>query len=425
MVRLVIRGGTVVDETGTRRADVLIDEGRIVEVGPSLDATAVETLDAGGCMVAPGLVDIHTHMREPGREEAETVETASRAAALGGYTAVVAMPNTEPAIDSLDVLTQVRQAARNALCDVAVSAAITVGRKGEKLTPMDELVAAGVRIFTDDGDGVQSAGLARQAMQNAARLGAVIAEHCEDATLSSGGVMHEGAVSHELGFPGIPTLAEEVMVMRDIAIARETGARLHLLHTSTAGAVAMAHAARQQGVKVTSEVAPHHFTLTDEDARSLDPVFRVNPPLRSAAHRDAVRKALLAGQVDAIATDHAPHTDEAKGGEFPVAPCGMLGLQTALSLGLTELDMPLQALLAMYSWQPARIAGVEGHGRPVAAGEPANIVVFDPESTRVVDRERLASKSRNSPYHGRQVRGTVRHTLLRGEAVVRNEEATR
>lgn len=422
-MRLVIRGGSIIDESGERKADVAIENDTIVEVAERIEGKDV--LDATGCVISPGLVDLHTHMREPGRTEAETVETASRAAALGGYTAVVAMPNTEPAIDTVDVVEDVRRAARNALCEVRVAAAITMGRRGERLVDMEALVEAGVRIFTDDGDGVQSAGLARSAMVEAARLDVVIAEHSEDATLSAGGVMHEGAVSKDLGLAGIPALAEEVMVMRDIALARATGARLHLLHTSTAGAVAMASAARAQGVRVTTEVAPHHFTLTDEEARKADPVFRVNPPLRSEAHRRAVVEALRSGEVDAIATDHAPHTDAAKGSDFAHGPCGMLGLETALALGISELDMSLQSVLAMFSWQPASIAGLERHGRPIAVGQPANIVVFDPNASWTIERDRLASKSRNTPYHGRAVTGRVRHTICEGELVVRNEEAVR
>jgi dihydroorotase len=421
---LLIRGGTVVDATGSRQADVLVRDGVVAAVGEGL--SAAHTLDAGGCVVAPGLVDLHTHLREPGREEAETVETGSRAAALGGYTAVVAMPNTEPAIDSAAVVRQVLDLGATALCHVAVAGAITVGREGTQLAPLAEMADLGVRLFTDDGAGVQDARLMRRALEYASALDVTLAQHCEDAALAAGGHMHEGAWSSRLGIPGIPAEAEELMVMRDIALARLTGARVHFLHLSTAGSVAMVAAAKAQGLPVTAEVAPHHFTLTDAEVQGFDTVFKVNPPLRTAADVAAVRQALRDGAVDAIATDHAPHTQDVKEAPFDQAPPGMLGLETALALALTELELPVEQVLALLSWQPARIAGLAPeHGGPIAEGAAANLCVIDPAATWVVEPERLASRSRNTPYAGRKLTGKVRHTVLRGEPVVIDGEAQR
>jgi dihydroorotase len=423
-VTVVIRGGEVVDGNGRRRADVLIADGQVVAVGPGL-AGDVE-LDASGCVVAPGLVDLHTHLRQPGREEAETVETGSRAAALGGYTAVVAMPNTEPALDTAGAVREVQALGRSAVCDVEVAGAITVGRAGERLAPMAEMAALGVRLFTDDGTGVQDARLMRRALEYAGGLGVTLAQHCEDSAMAGGGHMHEGEWSSRLGIPGQPAEAEELMVMRDIALARLTGTRVHFQHLSTAGSVAMVRAARSAGLALTAEATPHHFTLTDECCASFDPVFKVNPPLRTGDDVAAVKAGLADGSLDAIATDHAPHAPHLKERPFDQAPPGMLGLETALALALTELDLPIEVVLALLSWQPALIAGIgDRHGGPVEAGRPANLCVIDPYATWVVDPTKLASRARNTPFAGRTVQGRVRHTLLRGEPVVIDGEARR
>ena len=414
------------DATGTRRADVAVEGGVVAAVAEDLDTTGALVLDAAGAVVAPGLVDLHTHLREPGAEEAETVESGARAAALGGFTAVVAMPNTDPPIDGAAVVRQVLDLGANAACDVAVAGAITVGRAGERLAPLAEMAALGVRLFTDDGAGVQDARLMRRALEYASALGVVLAQHCEDADLATGGHMHEGEWSSRLGVAGVPAEAEELMVMRDIALCRLTGSRVHFLHLSTAGSLALVGAARARGLPVTAEVTPHHFTLTDADVAGYDPVFKVNPPLRSAADVEAVKAALADGTVDAIATDHAPHAQEFKEAPFDQAPPGMLGLETALALALTELDLPIERVLALLSWQPAAIAGLTGeHGGPIAEGAPANLCVIDPAAWWVVEPDRLASRSRNTPYAHRKLRGKVRHTLLRGEPVVIDGEAQR
>jgi dihydroorotase len=425
---VVIRGGTVIDATGSRLADVLIQDGVISTVGSKVSSVPAGTviLEAGGCVVAPGLVDLHTHLREPGREEAETVESGARAAALGGYTAVVAMPNTEPAIDSAAVVRQVLDLGAGACCDVQVAGAITVGRQGRQLAPMAEMAALGVTLFTDDGTGVQDARLMRRALEYSSALGVTLAQHCEDFSLAGGGHMHEGEWSSRLGIPGQPAEAEELMVMRDLALARLTGARVHFLHLSTTGSLAMIRGAKASGLEVTAEVAPHHFTLTDAEVASYDPVFKVNPPLRSDVDVAAVRAALADGTVDAIATDHAPHTQESKEAPFDEAPPGMLGLETAVALSLTELDIPIEKVLALMSWQPARIAGLAPeHGGPIQVGRPANICVIDPSAKWVVDPYALASRSRNTPFAGRALVGRVRHTVLRGEPVVVEGEAQR
>jgi dihydroorotase len=421
-VTVVLRGGDVVDETGRRRADVLIgDDGLVAAVGDQLDGDQV--LDCGGCVVSPGLVDLHTHLRQPGREEAETIETGSRAAALGGYTTVVAMPNTEPAIDCASVVREIVELGSKALCEVRPAAAITVGRQGEQLEPMAELATLGVRLFTDDGAGVQSSLLMRRALEYASALGVTLAQHCEDAGLSLGTHMHEGEWSSRLGIPGMPAEAEELMVHRDIVLGRLTGAPVHFLHLSTAGSVELVRAAKAKGLRVTAEAAPHHFTLTHAEVASYDPVFKVNPPLRTDADVAAVKAGLADGTIDAIATDHAPHAQELKEAPFDEAPCGMLGLETALSLALTELDLPIERVLALLSWQPARIAGVDAG--PIDAGRPASLCVIDPAHAWTVDPQRLASRSRNTPYAGRSMTGKVRHTIHKGEPVVIDGEAQR
>ena len=426
MKSIVIRGGEVVDASGTRRADVLVEDGRIAAVagdGSSLAGDVV--LDAGGCLVAPGLVDLHTHLRQPGQEEAETVETGARAAALGGFTCVLAMPNTTPAIDAAGVAREVLDLGRGACCEVRTSGAITVGRAGTQLAPMAELAELGVRFFTDDGDGVQDGRLMRRALEYARGLGVTLAQHCEDKVLSAGGAMNEGATSARLGIPGQPAEAEEVMVMRDIALARLTGGRVHFQHLSTRRSVALVAAAKAEGLPVTCEATPHHLTLTDERCASYDPVFKVNPPLRTDDDVAAVRAGLADGTVDCIATDHAPHAPETKEQPFDEAPPGMLGLETALAVALTHLDLPVTEVLALLSWRPAAVMGAGDVHGSLAEGRPAHICVVDPSATWTVEPERLASRSRNTPYAGMTLTGRVRHTVYAGEAVVVDAEAQR
>jgi dihydroorotase len=429
---LLLRGGTVIDETGERRADVVVRNGVIAEVGERLDVAGAEVLDAEGAVVAPGLVDIQVHFREPGREEAETIETGARAAALGGFTAVVAMPNTTPPLDDAKVVGAILAQGRRAVCHVTVAGCITAGRAGTELAPLGELYDLGVRIFTDDGDCVADANVMRRALEYATALpGAVIAQHAEDPALVAGGHMHEGEWSAKLGIPGRPAAAEITIVARDLELARITGGRYHVLHMSTAGATDLVRAAKAQGVRVTAEASPQHFTLTDAECASFDPVFKMNPPLRSGSDVDGILAGLVDGTIDAIATDHAPHPPATKELPFEEAPPGMLGVETALAVTITRLVEPghlsLRDALARISWQPARIAGLDahGHGLPIEAGNPANLCVIDPEVKWVVDAERSASKSRNNPWAGRKLTGRVRHTVLRGEPVVLDGVATR
>ncbi len=423
----MLRGGDVLDAGGRRRADVVVADGVVRSVGPDAAREApsrARVLDASGCVVAPGLVDLHAHLREPGREEAETVESGARAAALGGYTAVVAMPNTEPPVDCAAVAQEILALGARAPVEVAVAGAITVGRTGERLAPMGELAALGVRLFTDDGAGVQDGALMRRALDYARGLGVTLAQHCEDAALAAGGAMHEGAWSSRLGLPGSPAVAEEAMVARDVALARLTGGRLHFLHLSTAGSVELVRQAKAEGLCVTAEVAPHHLALTDAACCGYDPTFKVNPPLRTDEDVASLRAGLVDGVIDAIATDHAPHAPETKDLPFDEAPPGMLGLETALSVALSFLGLEL-ALAAM-SWRPAAIAGLAPRqGGPVVEGATANLCVVDPTATWTVDASRLASRSRNTPFAGWTFTGRNRHTIAAGEAVVVDAEAQR
>jgi len=429
---LVIKGGTVIDAGGSRRADVVIsDDGRILAVEAGLDADS--SLDASGCIVAPGFVDLHVHLRQPGHEEAETIETGARGAALGGFTAMVAMPNTNPTIDSAAVVREVQELAVGAACDVFPAAAITVGRQGEALAPMAELARLGVRIFTDDGSGVQNDRLMRSALEYAGSLThltggrpLVLAQHCEVDSLAEGGVMHEGEWSSLLGVPGQPAEAEELMVMRDIALTRLTGTRIHFQHLSTAGSVSMVRAAKQAGLAVTAEATTHHFTLDHSSCAGFDSVFKVHPPLRTTEDLAAIRAGLADGTIDAIATDHAPHTAQDKDRPFGEAPPGMLGLETAFALANTELDLPIEQLVGLLSWRPAAIAGIADlHGGPISEGAPANLTILDLEAEWTVSGDAMASRSTNTPYEGRRLRGRVRHTLLHGEPVVVDNAAVR
>ena len=429
---VVLRGGLVVGAVESMIQDVIVRDGVIAEIGTNLatPAGAME-IDASGCWVGPGFVDLHTHLREPGKESAETIITGAHAAALGGYSAVLAMPNTEPALDSAPMVGYVLERGKKAVVDVAVAGAITIGRQGEQMAPIAKLAALGVRLFTDDGNGVQDAGLMRRALTYAKPLGVTLAEHCEDESLAHGGVMHEGAVSARLGLPGRPAIAEELMVMRDIELVRLTGCPMHFLHLSTERSVALVLEARSQGLPVSCEVAPHHFTLDDTTCETFDAEFKVHPPLRGASDVAALRAALVAGAIDAVATDHAPHTPESKDMAFDEAPPGMLGLEQAGGLTLEALggaNADPRRFFDVLSRGPARIAQLRAsdvridhsaHGGAMEVGDDANIVIFDPTASYVMDRDALASKARNTPYHGRTITGRARATLVRGVVVQR------
>ena len=415
---IVIKGGSVVGAHGVDSADVLVENDVIVKVGKNL--TGDITLDASGCHIFPGFVDLHAHLREPGREDTETIETASRAGAKGGYTALIAMPNTNPAHDSVTVIEFVREQGRKAgLLDVFPSGCITMGRQGEALAPLAELSAAGVRIFTDDGSGVQDPVLMGRAMQYAKSLGVTMAQHCEVSALTQGAVMNECGCSSDMGVPGWPAIAEEMMVQRDIEMSRLTGASVHFLHLSTARSVDLVRDAKAEGLNVTAEVTPHHLSLTQELLTTFDPVYKVNPPLRSMKDIQALKVGLLDGTIDAVATDHAPHARRDKELTLDQAPPGMIGLETALGVVLSAVDLDPVQIAAVMSRNPARIAQItEQHGHNIGVGDIAHLCIVDLDALWQVDPSKMASKSRNTPFVGRRLRGMVRSTMYRGQITV-------
>ena len=431
--RLILRGGRIVDPAADLDVvgDILVEGGWIAATGDgALGAGDAEVIDCAGLVVSPGLVDMHPHLREPGFEHKETIESGTRAAAIGGYTAVAPMANTEPVADHAGVVHEVRDlAAAAGLCDVFPVGAITKGLEGESLAEIGEMVEAGVRMFSDDGRCVPTARLLRNALVYAKAFDdVVIAEHCEDASLAENGQMHEGFHSYSLGLRGQPSEAEEVIVARDLAIARMTGTRLHICHLSSARSVELVRRAKAEGIRVTAEVTPHHLVFTDDDLVTYDTNLKVNPPLRSPEDRDALRAGVVDGTIDAIATDHAPHAVEEKEAEFDRSPPGTIGLETALAAVLKELVEPgiltMTRALDALSTTPALILGAAEHGGPVGPGRPANLVVFDPRVEWVVEAP-FVSKSRNSAFLGRTLRGKVVHTVLRGELTVTNGKATR
>jgi dihydroorotase len=428
--RVVFVGPRVVDPAvgADETRDVVVVDGTIADGGA---ADAAERIDARGLVLAPGLVDLHTHLREPGDEQKETVESGTRAAAAAGYTAIAAMANTSPVTDHAAIVHEVRDlAAAAGCCDVFPVGAITKGLAGESLAEMGEMIEAGVRVFSDDGRCVPTARLLRNALVYAQAFGpdVVMADHAEDASLVEGGHMHEGLHSSTLGLAGRPAEAEDIVVARDIALARATGGRLHLCHLSSARAVELVRAAKADEIRVTAEVTPHHLVFTDDDLVTYDTSKKMHPPLRTAADRQALRDGLADGTIDAIATDHAPHAVEEKDMEFDLAPPGTIGLETALAAVLTHLVAPghlsLSAALAAMSTTPARILGAADHGGPLAPGRPANLVVFAPDETWVVEPP-FVSKARNSAFTGERLTGRVRYTMLRGELTVAEGKPTR
>ena len=426
---VLFRGARVIDPASGRDevADVLVDEGVIA---PSPGSEGATVLDCEGLVLAPGLVDLHTHLRQPGREDKETVESGCRAAALGGYTAVSPMANTDPVADNAAVIHEVLELARAAgTCDVFPVGAITRGLDGEEMAELGEIVDAGVHVFSDDGRCVPNARVLRNALTYVRAFeDVVIAEHCEDASLAEGGQMHEGLISSSLGLAGQPREAEEVVVARDLAVARLTGGRLHLCHLSSTGSVEMVRRAKAEGLRVTAEVTPHHLVFTEDDLVSYDTNMKMNPPLRSDEDRRALRAALADGTIDVVATDHAPHAVEEKEVEFDQAPFGSIGLETALAAVLTHLvepgELTLVRAIEALSTTPARILGARDHGGPIAFGRPANLVVFDPAAGWAVEPP-FASKSRNSAFLGRELHGRVVHTMLHGALVVADGKAQR
>jgi len=408
---IVIRGGSVLTDRGIETLDVGLVGGTISEIGTDLTADTV--IDATGSWVGPSFVDLHTHLREPGFEWKETIATGTEAAAAGGYGAVVAMPNTDPVIDNAQTAMYVTQrGAQAGFTDVMPAGAITMGRGGDKMSHIDELWGAGVRVFTDDGDSVDDAAVLRLAMEYIANLGGVVAQHAVDANLSRHGFMHEGSVSSLLGMAGIPSEAEEIVIARDLALVRLTGVRYHVQHVATRRGVELIAQAKEDGLPITAEVTPHHLVFDDTFVATMDPDYKMMPPLRSPSDRDALRAGLVSGVIDAVATDHAPHAPREQEVPFEHAPNGVIGLEWAGSVANEVLGDDQEKFFAAMSLVPAQIAGIDGHGRALRAGAEANIVVFDPTTRWTVTTTR--SMSRNAPYMGATMQGRVLATILRG-----------
>lgn len=420
---LLIKNATIVnaDKIWDKPQDILCEDGKISQISPMIPSGTHEVIDAAGKKVLPGLIDIHTHLRQPGREDKETIETGSRAAVKGGFTSIMCMPNTNPVIDNAMVVEFIiREAHRVGLCNVYPIGAITKGQQDGELTDMAELKASGCLAFSDDGKSVLNSRLFRLAMEYAQMLDVLIIEHCQDPLLTAGGVMNEGVVSTRIGLKGDPGIAETVTVARDIEIAHYLNARVHLAHMSLKRSCELIRHAKSQGIKVTAEACPHHFVLTDEACGSFDTSTKVNPPLRSKEDVEAIKEAIADGTIDCIVTDHAPHTKEDKEVGFDGAPFGLIGLETSLALTITKLVKPgiidLPKMVDKMSSAPARIAGLANKGE-IKIGFDADITIIDPDKEWTVAKEGFASKSKNSPFIGYNLKGVVEQTICGGKIV--------
>ncbi|MEW2358006.1 dihydroorotase [Spirillospora sp. NPDC029432] len=418
----IIKGARIL---GGEPADILVRDGKIAQIGAGLDEAGAETVQGAGLVALPGLVDLHTHLREPGREDAETVESGTKAAAMGGYTAVHAMANTDPVADTAGVVEQVWRLGREAgYCDVQPVGAVTRGIRGEQLAELGAMAdsAAGVRVFSDDGHCVSDAVIMRRALEYVKAFDGVVAQHAQEPRLTEGAQMNEGEISARLGLGGWPAVAEEAIIARDVLLAQHVDSRLHVCHVSTAGSVEIIRWAKSKGCRVTAEVTPHHLLLNDACAETYDPIYKVNPPLRTADDVTALRHALADGTIDCVATDHAPHPVEAKETEWAVAAMGMIGLETALPVvqeAMVETGLLDWAGVAdRMAFRPARIGRLSGQGRPLEPGEPANITLYDPAPRRPVNPLAMTSKSRNTPYVGLELPGRIVATFLRGRPTV-------
>lgn len=421
--KYLIQGGVLANGT---QSDVAISEGVISHVGSNLDSSGYTVIDARGSIVLPGLVDLHTHLREPGKEDAETVLTGSQAAAKGGFVAISAMANTTPVADTAGVVEQVFRLGQEAgLVDVFPIGAVTQGLSGENLSDIGAMAdsAAKVRIFSDDGNCVADPLVMRRALEYVKKFDAVIAQHAQEPRLTHGSQMNEGFVSSQIGLKGWPAIAEEAIIARDILLADHVKARLHICHVTTAGGVEIIRWAKSRGMSVTAEVTPHHLLLTDELARSYNPIYKVNPPLRTEQDVISLREALADGTIDIVATDHAPHASETKECEWQEASFGMLGLETALSIvNLTMIQSGLTdwpTIVKRMSTTPAAIGRYVEHGKDIAVGNPAHVTVMNPTATYRVDRDLVASKSRNTPFHGMELPGVVGATFYNGALTYR------
>ena len=422
---LLIKNASIVnaDKIWDKPQDILCEGGKIAQIAPSITAENHEVIDAKGKKVLPGLIDIHTHLRQPGREDKETIETGSKAAVKGGFTSIMCMPNTNPVVDNAMVVEFIiREANRVGLCNVYPIGAITKGQQDGELTDMSELKAAGCLAFSDDGKSVLNSRLFRLSMEYAKMMDVLIIEHCQDPLLTAGGVMNEGVVSTRIGLKGDPGIAETVTVARDIEIAHYLNARVHLAHMSLKRSCELIRFAKSQGIKVTAEACPHHFALTDEACANFDTSTKVNPPLRSQEDVDAIKAAIADGTIDCIVTDHAPHTKEDKEVGFDGAPFGLIGLETSLALTITELVRPgvidLPQMVDRMSSAPARIVGLANKG-VIKQGADADITIIDPDAEWTVTQEGFASKSKNSPFIGRKLKGLVECTVCGGKIVYR------
>jgi len=424
-VSLLIKNGRVIDPSSRtdETLDILIENGKIKAISPRIDLKEAEIIDASRLVVAPGFIDMHVHLREPGEEYKEDIATGSLAAAKGGFTSICCMPNTRPPNDNSGITEYIiTEAKKRAVVNVYPVAAITRGLAGEELTDMADLSQAGAIAFSDDGQPVANSLVMRRALEYSLLLDKLIIDHCEDKNLSAGGVMHEGEISLRLGLSGMPAAAEEIMIARDIILAQLTRARLHIAHISTKGGIELVRSAKKKGIPVTAEVTPHHLILSDDSLVNYDPNFKVNPPLRSAEHRQALLEGLKDGTIDIIATDHAPHTPEEKDVEFDLAPFGLIGLETAVSLMLDRFVhkniISLERLIDLMSCRPARLLGLKNKGR-IALGADADLTILNLRQEVVVDVQRFASKSRNCPFHGWKLKGAVALTIVGGRIVYR------
>lgn len=438
-MRLLIKNGRVINPATQQDAvqDVLIEGRQILQVGEAGSVKAeqkegagqqmgIQVVDASGCYVMPGFIDLHVHLRDPGLTYKEDIETGAKAAARGGVTTVCAMPNTKPVVDSVETLDYIqRKAKEKAPVHVEQLSAVTMGQEGRELVDMKAMADKGAIAFSEDGKSVMDSALYAEAMKQAAELGAVIMAHCEDKALVRGGVLNEGIASRRFHVPGITNSVEDIITARDIFLAGDYGTKLHLCHCSTAGSVELVRMAKRMGISVTAEVCPHHFTLTDADIDKEDANYKMNPPLRSEADVQALIRGLQDGTMEVISTDHAPHSAEEKAKGFLEAPFGIVGLETSASLTYTALVAtglltPMQMAEKM-SWNPAGVIGIAEERGSIDVGKLADIVIFDPDADYIVDRNEFASKGRNTPYHGKQLRGRVKMTICEGQIVYQDK----
>lgn len=438
-MQLLIKNGRVINPATQQDAvqDVLIEGRQILQIGEAgsvraeqkEDAgqqTGIQVVDASGCYVMPGFIDLHVHLRDPGLTYKEDIETGAKAAARGGVTTICAMPNTKPVVDSVETLDYIQKKAKEkALVHVEQVSAVTMGQEGRHLVDMKKMADKGAIAFSEDGKSVMDSALYAEAMKQAAELGAVIMAHCEDKALVRGGVLNEGVASRRFHVPGITNSVEDIITARDIFLARDYGTKLHLCHCSTAGSVELVRMAKRMGVPVTAEVCPHHFTLTDADIDKEDANYKMNPPLRSEADVQALIQGLQDGTMEVISTDHAPHSTEEKEKGFLEAPFGIVGLETSASLTYTALVAtgllsPMQMAEKM-SWNPAKVIGIEEERGSIDVGKLADVVIFDPDTDYIVDGKEFASKGRNTPYDGKQLKGRVKMTICEGQIVYQDK----